>query len=456
MRYAYYQLRVLEEDIPKTTFMTRYGYYKFQVMPFGLTNAQAVFMDLMNRVCKPYLDKFVIIFKNDILIYSRSKKEHEEHLKQILELLKKEELKFDWEEKEETAFQLIKQKLCSALILALPKGSENFVVYCDASHKGIGAILMQKEKVIAYASRQLKIYEKSYTTHDLELGAIMFALNIWRHYLYGTKCVVFTDHMSLQHILYYKELNMRQRRWLELLSGYECEIRYHPRKPSDLLVKPESPQWKWEIITMDFVTKLPKTSSGHDTIYVILDRLTKSAHFLPKKETYSIKKLTRLYLKEVVSSHGVPVLIISDRDSRFTSHFWQSLQKALGTQLDMSIAYQPQTNGQSERTIQTPEDMLCTCVIDFGNGWDKHLPLVEFSYNNILTRALRLHHLRHRMVISVDHLSTALRMVVKEIEDGLLEEMKKFGWWFEQDIDGESEDDNENRLVMVNDEGWMS
>ncbi|GJX51800.1 putative reverse transcriptase domain-containing protein [Tanacetum coccineum] len=139
-------------------------------------------------------------------------------------------IKFNWGEKEETAFQTLKQKLCSALILALPEGSENFVVYCDASHKGLGAVLMQKEKVIAYASRQLKIHEKNYTTHDLELGVVVFALKMWRHYLYGTKCVVFTDHKSLQHILDQKELNMRQRRWLELLSDYDCELRYHPGK----------------------------------------------------------------------------------------------------------------------------------------------------------------------------------------------------------------------------------
>nr|GEV87837.1 reverse transcriptase domain-containing protein [Tanacetum cinerariifolium] len=139
-------------------------------------------------------------------------------------------VKFDWEEKAEAAFQRLKRKLCSAPILALPEGSENFVVYCDASHKGLGAVLMQKEKAIAYASRQLKVYEKNYTTHDLELGAVVFSLKMWRHYLYGTKCVVFTDHKSLQHILDQKELNMRQRHWLELLSDYDCEIRYHPGK----------------------------------------------------------------------------------------------------------------------------------------------------------------------------------------------------------------------------------
>ncbi|GKE38561.1 putative reverse transcriptase domain-containing protein, partial [Tanacetum coccineum] len=342
LRSGYHQLRVREEDIPKTAFRTRYGHYEFQVMPFGLTNAPAVFMDLMNRVCKPYLDKFVIVFIDDILIYSKNKQEHEEHLKLILELLKKEELyakfskcefwipkvqflghvidsqgihvdpakiesikdwaspkspteirqflglagyyrrfiegfskiakpmtkltqkkvKFEWGDKQETAFQLLKQKLCSAPILALPEGSEDFIVYCDASIKGLGAVLMQREKVISYASRQLKIHEKNYTTHDLELGAVVFALKIWRHYLYGTKCTVFTDHKSLQHILDQKELNMRQRRWLELLSDYDCDIRYHPGKANvvaDALSRKErEPPLRVRALVMTISLDLPK------------------------------------------------------------------------------------------------------------------------------------------------------------------------------------------------------
>ncbi|GJW54389.1 putative reverse transcriptase domain-containing protein [Tanacetum coccineum] len=355
---------------------------------------------------------------------------------------------------------------------------------------------------------------------------------MWRHYLYGTKCTVFTDHKSLQHILDQKDLNMRQRRWLELLSDYDCEIRYHPgkanvvadalsrkereplrvralvmtigldlpkqilnaqtearklenikkedvggmlvenskdpekfrtekleprtdgtlclngrswlpcygdlrtvimheshkskysihpgsdkmyqdmkklywwpnmkaniatyvskcltcakvkaehKRPSGLLVQPDIPEWKWDNITMDFVTKLPKSSQGYDTIWVIVDRLTKSAIFMPMREVDPLDKLARMYLKEVVTKHGIPVSIICDRDPRFSSNFWKSLQKALGTSLDMSTAYHPETDGQSERTIQTLEDMLRACVIDFGNGWVKHLPLVEFSYNN--------------------------------------------------------------------------
>ncbi|GJU32959.1 putative reverse transcriptase domain-containing protein [Tanacetum coccineum] len=273
LRSGYHQLRVREKDISKTAFRTRYGHYEFQVMPFGLTNAPAVFMDLMNRVCKPYMDKFVIVFIDDILIYSKDKKENKEHLKAILEFLKKEKLyakfskcefwipkaspktpieirqflglagyyrrfiegfskiaksmtkltqkgiKFSWGEKEETAFQLIKQKLCS-------------------------------------------FHEKNYTTHDLELGSVVFALKIWRHYLYGTKCTVFTDHKSLQHILDQKELNMRQRRWLELLSDYDYDIRYHPGKANvvaDELSRKEQIEPLWvRALVMTIGLNLPK------------------------------------------------------------------------------------------------------------------------------------------------------------------------------------------------------
>ncbi|GJT81764.1 reverse transcriptase domain-containing protein [Tanacetum coccineum] len=380
---------------------------------------------------------------------------------------------FDWGEEQELAFQTLKDKLCNAPVLALPDGPKDFVVYYDASGIGLGCVLMQRGKVIAYASRQLKIHKKNYTTHDLELGAVVFALKIWRHYSYETK----------------------SRRWIKLFSDYDCEIRYHPGKanvvadalsrkervkpkrvramnmilqssikdrilaaqkeavdefaglqkgldemieqrsdgtlyyldriwvplkgevrtlimdeahkskysvhpgadkmyydlrdrywwpgmkkdiaeyvskcltclkvkaehqrPSGLLQQPEIPVWKWEGIAMDFVTKLPRTSSGHDTIWVIVDRLTKSAHFLPMREDYKMERLARLYLNEIVARHGVPISIISDRDSRFTSRFWQSMQEALGTRLDMSTAYHPQTDGQSERTIQTLEDMWC-------------------------------------------------------------------------------------------------
>ncbi|GJW78938.1 putative reverse transcriptase domain-containing protein, partial [Tanacetum coccineum] len=204
----------LSNILPITAFRTRYGHFEFQVMPFGLTTCASVF-GLDERVCSHilrFIKGFSLISKPLTKLTQKNKK-------------------YEWgKEEEEEAFQTLKQKLCSAPILALPEGTEDFVVYCDASLKRYGAILMQREKVIAYASRQLKVYEENYTTHDLELGAVVFALRLWRHYLYGTKCVVFTDHKSLQYILNQKELNLRQQRWIELLSDYDCEIRYHPGK----------------------------------------------------------------------------------------------------------------------------------------------------------------------------------------------------------------------------------
>ncbi|GKD36500.1 putative reverse transcriptase domain-containing protein, partial [Tanacetum coccineum] len=350
LRSGYHQLRVHEEDITKTAFRTHYGHYEFQVMPFGLTNALAVFMDLMNRVCKPYLDRFVIVFIDDILIYSKSRKEHEGHLKLILKLLKQDE--FEGIYVDPTKIEAIKDwaspKTPTEIyqFLALHEGSENFVVYCDASHKGLGAVLMQREKVIAYASRQRKVHEKNYTTHDLKLGVVVFALKMWRHYLYGLNLPkqILSAHseakkeenfinedlhgminklepradgtQSIPSILEWTRCTKTLRSCIggpnmkAKIATYDskcltcAKVKIEYQKPSSLLVQPEIPQWKWENITMDFVTKLPKTATGQDTIWVIIDRLTKSVHFLPMREDDTLEKLTRLYLKEVVSKHG--------------------------------------------------------------------------------------------------------------------------------------------------------
>nr|GEZ64965.1 putative reverse transcriptase domain-containing protein [Tanacetum cinerariifolium] len=409
------------------------------VMPFGLTNAPVVFMDLMNRVCKPYLDKFVIVFIDDILIYSKNEKEHEEHLKAILKLLKKEKLYAKF----------------SKYDFWIPK----------------------REKVIAYASRQLKIHE-SYTTHDLKLRSVVFSLKIWRHYLCGTKCTVFTDHKSLQHILDQKELNMRQCWWLELLSDYDCDIRYHPGKANvmaDALSRKEWIEPLWvralvmtigldlpkQILEAQIEALKPKNLEDEDVggmirkdipkeklkartdetlclngmswlpcygdlRFVIMHESYKSkysihpgskkmyqdmkrlywwpnmkadiATYISKCLTYArvkaehqrpsglendlLDKLARLYLNKIVARHGIPISIICNHDGRFTSNFWKSFQKALGINLSMSTAYHLETEGQSERTIQTLEDMLRACVIDFRKGWVKNLLLAKFLYNN--------------------------------------------------------------------------
>ena len=310
LRSGYHQLRIANADVPKTAFRTRYGRYEFLVMPFGLTNAPAVFMALMNKVFQPYLDKFVIVFIDDILVYSRDEEEHANHLRLVLQTLREKQLyakfnkcefwleqvvflgqlvsgegikvdpkkieavlnweppknvpelrsflglagyyrcfvegfsiiaapltkllrkhvEFKWTEACQNSFEELKAKLTTALVLASPSGTGGFVVYNDASYQGLGCVLMQHGRVIAYASRQLRPYEISYPTHDLELATVVYALKIWRHYLYGETFQIFTDHKSLKYLLSQKELNMRQRRWLELLKDYDCTNEYHPGK----------------------------------------------------------------------------------------------------------------------------------------------------------------------------------------------------------------------------------
>ncbi|GJT91042.1 putative reverse transcriptase domain-containing protein [Tanacetum coccineum] len=428
LRSGYHQLRVREQDIPKTAFRTRYGHYEFQVMPFGLTNAPVVFMDLMNRVCKPYLDKFVIVFIDDILIYSKDEREHEEHLKAILELLKKEKLyaKFtkcefwipkvqflghvidsrgihmdpakiesikDWVspktpteirqflernqvrlgEKEENAFQLIKQKLCSAPILALPEGSEDFVVYYDASHKGLG-----KSKLVADALRPQGndgsgIIRRDIPRERLEPradGTLCLHIRSWIPCYGDLRSMIMHESHKSKYSIHLGSQKMYQdgQGW----TSKAIRIASTTRNTRVEVYK----------IMMDYITKLPRVVHKYsDTIWVNVDRLTKSTHFLPIRENDPLDKLARLYLNRIVARHGIPTSIFCDHDGRFTSNFWRSFQKALGT--DISIArYPPETDGQSERTIQTLEDMLRACVINFGEGWVKHLPLAEFSYNN--------------------------------------------------------------------------
>nr|GEX21262.1 hypothetical protein [Tanacetum cinerariifolium] len=343
MRSGYHQLCIKEKDIPITAFKTRYSHFEFHVMPFGLTNAPVVFMDLMNRVCKPYLDKFVIVFIDDVLVYSKDEEEHGRHLKIILEMLKKERLyakfskcefwleldyaddadigeknkKYESGKEEEEAFQTLKQKLCSASILALPEGTKEFVVYCDTSLKGYGAVLMQREKVTA----NLVMHESHKSKYSIHPGS---------------------DKMYQDLKLLYWWSNMKVDIATYVSKCLTCaKVKTEHQKSFGLLQQPEIPVWKWERITMEFNNGLPRTPSGYDTIWVIIDRLTKLAHFQLMKKTDSMEKLTQLYLKEV---------------------------KALGTDLDMSTAYHRQTDGQSERAIQTLEDMLRACVIDFGSS----------------------------------------------------------------------------------------
>jgi hypothetical protein len=402
---------------------------------------------------------------------------------------------------------------------------------------------MQNGKVVSYASRQLKHHERNYPTHDLELASVVHALNVWRHYLMGKHCDVLTDHKSLKYVFTQKELNMRQRRWLELIKDYDMSLQYHPgkanvvvdalsrksyvngltagelpeelceqfkrlrleivpegflaslevqptlmdkikeaqkldkeieeiksniskgkakgfredeqgivwfekrvcvpqdpelrklilqeahdspysihpgntkmymdlkgrfwwsnmkrdiakyialcdvcnrvkaehQKPVGLLQPLPIPEWKWDNVGMDFITGLPRTKSGYDSIWVVVDRLTKVAHFIPVKTTYTSDRLAKIYMNQIVCLHGVPKSIVSDRGTQFTSHFWRQLHESLGTRLEFSTAFHPQTDGQTERVNQVLEDMLRARDLDYGSSWDDNLPYVEFSYNN--------------------------------------------------------------------------
>jgi hypothetical protein len=599
---GYHQIKIRASDIPKTAFSTRYGLYEFLVMSFGLTNAPAYFMYLMNSVFMPELDKFVVVFIDDILVYSKNEDEHTKHLhivlqrlhdhrlyaklskcdfwlreikflghtisqdgisvdpekvqevmnwkppttvqqiqsflglagyyrrfildfsriaKPMTELLKK-GVQYEWSQKCEDAFHTLRQYLTTAPVLAQPDNTKPFEVYCDASGTGLGCVLMQDNRVIAYASRALRPHEQNYPTHDLELAAVVHALKIWRHYLMGAHYNIYTDHKSLKYIFTQADLNMRQRRWLELIKDYDLEVHYHPGKanvvadalsrkvqcncmnmdarittlcdelcklnleviPSgtlsyivveptlqigdkgvqvikemikqkaekykcfrqdskgilwfgDRLVVPKNPElrkkildeahlskfsmhpssnkmyhdlrslywwtrmkreiakyiaecdtcqrvkashlkvagtlqpllvptWKWEDICMDFIVGFPNTFRYHDSIWVIMDRLTKTAHFLPVHTTYKTEKYAKIYIDQIVRLHGIPKTIVSGRGALFVAHFLEQLQKSLGTHVIRSSAYHPQTDGQIERVNQILEDMLRACVSIIG------------------------------------------------------------------------------------------
>lgn len=611
LRSGYHQVRIHPDDVHKTAFSTRYGLFEFLVLPFGLTNAPATFMHLMQDVFRPMLDESVIVFLDDILIYSKTKEQHMKHVKQVLELLRKHklyakgskcdflkrsvsflghvisekglemekekvkaiqewpvpkcvkdvrafnglagyyrkfvkdfsticaplseltkkesQLKFTWTQEADHAFKKLKTAMTTAPLLALPDPSLPFIVTCDASGLGIGAVLSQDQgngtRPIAFMSKKLQPAETRYRVHEQELLAIVCALKEWRHYLHGAKFTVETDHKSLKYIQTQPTLTSRQARWIELLSEFDYEVKYkegkdnvvadalsrrsdydlekvnanainmttvnsgielkqmlvkaypvdpvcklilnHEHKyqdhyeiknqmiftkenqvyipdnkeiktlilkehhdnpvsghigatktielvkrnyywpnmyneikeyvvtclpcqqnkpsqqvPMGLLQPIPNPERRWSTVTIDLITQLPRTKNGNDAIVVMVDKVSKMIHTHATKTKVTAPQLAKIFMQEVIRHHGIPMNIISDRDPRFTSNFWKSLWKGLGTTLNMSTAYHPQSDGQTERANRTLEDMIRAYVNYHQNDWDEKLVTCEVAYNN--------------------------------------------------------------------------
>lgn len=603
LRSGYHQIRISPEHIERTAFNTRYGHYEFLVLPFGLTNAPATFMAMMNDLLRPYLDKFVIVYLDDILIYSKNEDEHEQHIRMVLDILRKnklyaklskceifkdevtflghrfsangkemdptkvkaiqewptpknvselrsflglcgyyrtfvyrfssivapltellkKEMKYEWTDEQHKAFETIKHSITNAPVLALPDPTLPYSVITDASGFAVGATLEQQGRPIAFISKKMNDAEKRYPVHEQELLAIVRAVNEWRHYLLGTRFTIYTDHDSLKHLQTQPNMSNRQARWMERLSEFDFTVlykqgktnmvadalsrrpdhmitnetkeqhsvnaitrlqtngliesikqaypkdpvakkllertevpfiqrngvlykgtrvyvpneeqikqtimeEYHDNKlaghvgvlkttelitrqfywprmyaeidryvrtcracqmnkpinqlPNGLLQPLPIPQRKWQVISMDLITQLPKTKKGNDAIVVHVDKLTKKVIMTATKTTVTAPELATIVYREVVRHHGVPEMIISDRDTRFTSMFWKELWRLLGTKLAMSTAYHPQTDGQTERANRTIEDMLRAYVNYKQDDWDDHLIAAEIAYNN--------------------------------------------------------------------------
>lgn len=599
LKSGYHQIRIREGDEWKTAFKTKYGLYEWLVMPFGLTNAPSTFMRLMNHVLREFLGKFVVVYFDDILIYSKSYDDHLLHLRSVLEALRREKLYanmekcvlytnhvvflgfvissqgvqvdqekvkaiqewptpknvnevrsfhglasfyrrfvkdfstlaaplnevikknvgFKWGEKQEQAFATLKEKLTHAPILSLPNFFKSFEIECDASNVGIGAVLMQEGHPIAYFSEKLNGAALNYPTYDKELYALVRALQTWQHYLLPKEFVIHSDHESLKYLRSQGKLNKRHAKWVEFLEQFQYVIKHKKGKSNvvadalsrryvlfstletkfigfevikelyehdsefsqiykscvhaaqngyfknndylfkekrlcvpkgsirDLLVKeahegglmghfgvqktldmlhehfywphmkrdvrklcercivckkskskvmphglytplpiPNSP---WIDISMDFVLGLPRSKSGKDSIFVVVDRFSKMAHFIPCRKVDDACHVADLFFKEVVRLHGIPRSIVSDRDTKFISHFWRTLWGKLGTKLLFSTTCHPQTDGQTEVVNRTLSSLLRAVIQKNIKTWEECLPHVEFAYNRVVHSTTR-------------------------------------------------------------------
>ncbi|CAI7760631.1 unnamed protein product [Closterium sp. NIES-53] len=596
LRSRYWQIRMADNSIHKTAFRTRYGSYEYLVMPFGLTNAPATFQAEMNHILRPLLDECVVVYLDDILIYSRDMKQHIGHIRRVFEILRREKFyvklsksefalkkvkflghmvsaqgvhvdpkkieavrtwktpenvkelqqflgfanyynrfvpqyakiatpltnllkkntPFKWEDAHQQAMEQLKTALTSAPVLILPDPEKDYVIEADTSDQAVGVVLMQDQEKglqpIAYLSKKLHGAELNYPIHDKEALAIITAFKTWRYYLEGRKTTVYTDHCSLKYLKTQPTLSRRQVRWIDFLeTHFDYGIVYKPghKNKADALsrpghvaaiqiegmnpllkglfthgytINPEIPlaekkkllQWDhdvalrkgstkiwvpnypplrqlllkefhdvlytghfgsnktlagiakvyywphmandvqkfvtscdtcqrmksskqkkagllqplpvpkqpWQVVSLDFITSLPPTNAGHDAILVVIDKFSKMGHFIPTHTTARTEETAQLFLKHIISQHGIPKTLISDKDPKFTSKFWKELTSLMGTRLAMSSAYHPQTDGQTECLNQIVEQLLRAACKDDINKWDLHLPVLEFAYNN--------------------------------------------------------------------------
>ncbi|WVZ63955.1 hypothetical protein U9M48_013544 [Paspalum notatum var. saurae] len=435
------------------------------VMSFGLTNAPAYFMNLMNKVFMEYLDKFVVVFIDDILIYSKTEEEHEEHLRLVLQKLREHKflksgimvdpnkissvmdwkvpevvkevrgflglagyytrfiesfsriakpmtsllekgVPFIWTKERQAAFDELKKRLTTAPVLTLPDLTKSFTVYCDASKEGLGCVLMQEGKKtdekIQEVREQIKLGKAPHFRED-EQGTVWYKNRICVPDVDSIKKLILSEAHDTAYSIHPGSTKMyhdlKERFWWYGMKRAVAEyvavcdtcqrVKAEHQRPAGLLQPLKIPEWKWEEISMDFIVGLPRTQKGYNSIWVVVDRLTKVAHFIPVNTTYSGARLAELYISRIVCLHGVPKRIISDRGSQFTSRFWEQLHDSLDSKLRFSTAYHPQIDGQTERTNQILEDMLRACAIQYGTSWDKSLPYAEFSYINSYQASLK-------------------------------------------------------------------
>lgn len=594
LKSGYHQIRIRPGDEWKTAFKTREGLFEWLVMPFGLSNAPSTFMRVMNQALRPFIGKFVVVYFDDILIFSNTLQDHLSHLRDVLVALRREKLyvaqhkcefgvsqvlflgyvisaaglrvdpqkvaavaswptpttvtevrsfhglasfyrrfvynfsaimapitdcmknsTFTWSPEASAAFELIKTRLTTAPVLVLPDFDLPFELHCDASKLGIGAVLSQQGRPVAYFSEKMAGARARYSTYDVEFYAIVQAVKHWRHYLAHKEFVLFTDHVALRYLGTQDKISSRHASWTAYLqqftfvikhqsgklnkvadalsrryalvstlrvsvTGFECLAELYPTdnffspiwmdlthgvrseyslvdgflfrdnrlcvpdcslrlhiivdlhkeghigRDRTLKLVSESYFWPslrrdverfvarcticqqrkgnasnaglylplpiptqpWSDISMDFVLGLPRTQRGNDSIFVVVDRFSKMVHFIPCKKTTDAVQVASLFFREIYRLHGLPVSIVSDRDSRFISHFWRSLWKLFKTSLNMSTAYHPQTDGQTEVVNRSLGNMLRCLVGDNVRSWDSLLCQAEFAHNHAHNRSL--------------------------------------------------------------------